>query len=209
VPLRFVFNRQEAGDCTSRVVFPDFGVTRSLAPFARTTLEFTPDRHGEFGFACGMNMVHGTLLVEPNGHANGADNGSTGTVEHLAEAVGIGPRREVAEPTETVITLRPGGISCASCVSTIEQALLELPGVDRAAVNMGTERVTVDYDPEHVTLDRLRQAITDSGYELLEEEVQAADNGGDAEAVARRAEIGDLNRRVLLGPFSRRRCSLQ
>ena len=66
VPLRLVFDRKEAGDCTSRVVFPDFGVTRSLAPFARTTLEFTPDRSGEFGFACGMNMVHGTLLVESN-----------------------------------------------------------------------------------------------------------------------------------------------
>jgi len=25
-------------------------------------------RAGEFGFACGMNMVHGRLVVEPNGH---------------------------------------------------------------------------------------------------------------------------------------------
>jgi Cu+-exporting ATPase len=200
VPLRLVFDRQEAGDCTSRVVFPDFGVTRSLAPFTRTTLEFTPNRSGEFGFACGMNMVHGTLLVEPSGKANGGGNGAaTGTVEHVAEAVGVGPRRKVAEPVETVIALRPGGISCASCVSTIEQALLEIPGVDRAAVNMGTERVTVDYDPDQVTLDRLRQAVTESGHELLEDEVQAAGEGGDSEATARRAEIADLSRRVLVG----------
>ena len=66
VPLRLVFDRQEAGDCTSRVVFPDFGISRFLAPFARTALQFTPERSGEFGFACGMNMVHGTLLVEPD-----------------------------------------------------------------------------------------------------------------------------------------------
>jgi Cu+-exporting ATPase len=80
VPLRLVFDRQETGDCTSRVVFPDFGVSRSLAPFASTAVEFTPDRSGEFGFACGMNMVHGTLLVEPDGSGNGHANGSGSTL---------------------------------------------------------------------------------------------------------------------------------
>ena len=42
VPLRLVFDRQEASDCSDRVVFPDFQASRSLAPFATTTLEFTP-----------------------------------------------------------------------------------------------------------------------------------------------------------------------
>ena len=68
VPLRLVFDRQEGGDCTSRVLFSDFGVSRALPAHTRTTVEFTPDRAGEFGFACGMNMVHGTLLVEPASH---------------------------------------------------------------------------------------------------------------------------------------------
>ncbi|HEV2036196.1 MAG TPA: cupredoxin domain-containing protein, partial [Candidatus Dormibacteraeota bacterium] len=65
VPLRIVFDRQEGGDCTSRVVFPDFAVNRSLPAMAKTAIEFTPDKSGQFGFACGMNMVHGTLVVEP------------------------------------------------------------------------------------------------------------------------------------------------
>src|SRR5215472_11492208 len=73
VPLRMLFDRQESGECTSRVVFPDFGWNRSLPAYAKTAVEFTPDRAGRFGFACGMNMVHGTLVVEPgpsgNGHA--------------------------------------------------------------------------------------------------------------------------------------------
>ncbi|MEX2420420.1 MAG: cupredoxin domain-containing protein, partial [Actinomycetota bacterium] len=64
VPLRLIFDRQETGECTSRVVFPDFKVNRSLVPFTRTTVDLLPERSGEFGFACGMNMVHGTLLVE-------------------------------------------------------------------------------------------------------------------------------------------------
>ncbi len=65
VPLRIVFDRQEGGECTSRVVFPDFALSRLLPAMAKTTVEFTPDKSGRFGFACGMNMVHGTLVVEP------------------------------------------------------------------------------------------------------------------------------------------------
>ena len=64
VPLRIIFDRQEGGDCTSRVVFPDFALNRSLPAMAKTAVEFTPDKSGQFGFACGMNMVHGTLVVE-------------------------------------------------------------------------------------------------------------------------------------------------
>ena len=72
VPLRIVFDRQESGECTSRVVFPDFALNRPLAAFGRTTVELLPDRAGEFGFACGMNMVHGKLIVEPGPNGHGA-----------------------------------------------------------------------------------------------------------------------------------------
>lgn len=27
--------------------------------------EFAPDKPGEFTFACGMNMMHGKIIVEP------------------------------------------------------------------------------------------------------------------------------------------------
>src|SRR6266508_2470959 len=63
LPVRLVFDRQESGECTNRVVLPDLGLSRSLPAFTTTNVEFTPDRVGEFGFACGMNMVHGTLVV--------------------------------------------------------------------------------------------------------------------------------------------------
>lgn len=76
VPLRIVFDRQESGECTSRVVFPDFALNRALPAMAKTAVEFTPDQSGRFGFACGMNMVHGTLIVEPR------LNGETGEATH-------------------------------------------------------------------------------------------------------------------------------
>ncbi|WP_241746260.1 cupredoxin domain-containing protein [Streptomyces lydicus] len=67
VPVEFVFDRQESGECTSRVVFPELQVSAALPAHTRTTVRVSPDRTGTFGFACGMNMVHGTLLVEPAG----------------------------------------------------------------------------------------------------------------------------------------------
>jgi Cu+-exporting ATPase len=73
VPVRLNFDRQETGDCTSRVVFADFGINRTLPAFATTTIDLVPDRAGEFGFACGMNMVHGTLVVTANGHHSAVD----------------------------------------------------------------------------------------------------------------------------------------
>ncbi len=63
VPLRLVFDRQESGDCTSRVVFPDLGVSAELPAFAQTVVEIVPDKPGVFAFACGMNMNHGVLTV--------------------------------------------------------------------------------------------------------------------------------------------------
>jgi Cu+-exporting ATPase len=81
VPLRILFDRQESGECTSRVVFPDFALNRALPAYATTAVEFTPDRTGRFGFACGMNMVHGTLVVEPSGDGSGNGRASDAAVE--------------------------------------------------------------------------------------------------------------------------------
>jgi len=67
VPVEIEFDRQESGDCTSRVVFPDLQLSAALPAHQHTTVRFTPARVGSFGFACGMNMIHGTLVVVPNG----------------------------------------------------------------------------------------------------------------------------------------------
>ena len=54
VPVRLWFDRQESGDCSSRVVFPDFKVNQTLPAYATTAVEFTPRQDGEYAFACGM-----------------------------------------------------------------------------------------------------------------------------------------------------------
>lgn len=66
VPLRINFVRDEDEDCSRWVIFPDFGVERTLPAYRTTTVELTPDREGDFLFTCRMGMYHGSLIVVPD-----------------------------------------------------------------------------------------------------------------------------------------------
>jgi Cu+-exporting ATPase len=61
--VRLMFDRRESGECSSHVVFSDFGIDKTLPAFETTAVEFTPKEPGEYEFACGMNMLHGKLVV--------------------------------------------------------------------------------------------------------------------------------------------------
>ncbi|MCL4239815.1 MAG: heavy metal translocating P-type ATPase [Dehalococcoidia bacterium] len=203
VPVRLVFDRQEGSDCTSRVVFPDFRISKSLPAFQRTSVEFTPERTGSFGFACGMNMVHGTIVVEeaatdgsapPEKPANGESH------EHeVARAVGVGPTIQVDGVSRVEFALLGGGVTCPTCVTNIESFVEQLPGIDRVDVNFGAERVTVAFDPTQVSVAEMKAAIESSGYRVREREEPGSAETEDAEASARQAEIRDLTRRVVFG----------
>lgn len=64
-PVRLDFYRDETASCSEQVIFGDFGVARDLPAFKTTSIEFMPDKIGEFTFTCGMNMLRGKLIVEP------------------------------------------------------------------------------------------------------------------------------------------------
>ncbi len=65
------------------------------------------------------------------------------------------------------ITLQIAGMTCASCVAHNEQALGDLPGVEKVVVNLATGKATVEYDPRRVTLADMRKAVADIGYEVV------------------------------------------
>jgi Cu+-exporting ATPase len=64
VPLKMIFDRREDSPCSDEIVLPEFGIRRALPAHAKTELTVTPERTGEFEFTCGMNMLHGKILVE-------------------------------------------------------------------------------------------------------------------------------------------------
>src|SRR6266536_5862696 len=87
VPVEIEFDRQETGDCTSRVVFPDLQLSAALPAHEHTTVRFTPREAGSFGFACGMNMIHGTLVVAPDGHGAAPDDHDHAAPPAMADGV--------------------------------------------------------------------------------------------------------------------------
>ena len=62
------------------------------------------------------------------------------------------------------------GMTCASCVRRIEKALVRVPGVERASVNLATERASVVFHAEAVSVDALREAVEHAGYGIREEQ---------------------------------------
>ena len=63
-PVRLRFTRQESASCSEKVLFPDFNQNAMLPEGQEVTLEFTPDKPGEYGFQCQMGMLRGKLIVE-------------------------------------------------------------------------------------------------------------------------------------------------
>jgi len=61
-----------------------------------------------------------------------------------------------------------GGMTCASCVAHVEEALRDVPGVTSVAVNLGSEKATVEYI-EGTTYADMKKAVEDAGYELGKE----------------------------------------
>lgn len=57
------------------------------------------------------------------------------------------------------------GMTCASCVAHVEEALSGVPGVISANVNLASEKATVEYTGETEPSD-LRRAVKEAGYEL-------------------------------------------
>ena len=73
------------------------------------------------------------------------------------------------------IILPVGGMTCASCVAHVERALGKVDGVVAANVNLATERARVEYVAGLATVDALREAVRDAGYEVLDEQSQDFD----------------------------------
>ena len=73
-------------------------------------------------------------------------------------------QREPAKTDARTLTIPIEGMSCASCVTKIEQGLGAIQGVTRASVNLATEQATVEYRPAVVSPAGLYQTIRSLGY---------------------------------------------
>lgn len=72
--------------------------------------------------------------------------------------------QEEVSPGARRIDLPVTGMSCASCASKIQDALLKLKGVDSASVNFAAEKATVFYNPSEGSVQEFIKTIKDIGY---------------------------------------------
>ncbi|EHJ53011.1 heavy metal translocating P-type ATPase [Streptococcus macacae] len=56
------------------------------------------------------------------------------------------------------------GMTCASCAVTVENAVKKLDGVEDAAVNLTTEKMTLDYDRAKLSQADIAKAVASAGY---------------------------------------------
>ncbi|XES76691.1 MAG: heavy metal translocating P-type ATPase [Candidatus Bathyarchaeia archaeon] len=85
--------------------------------------------------------------------------------------------------------LQIGGMTCINCAKSIEKALNGREGIYTATVNFAMENVTVEYNPEQISLPAIKKAIQNVGYEIIEPKQKTVE---DAEGKARQKHIRHL-----------------
>jgi Cu+-exporting ATPase len=91
------------------------------------------------------------------------------------------------------------GMTCANCAVTIERTLnRKVPGVVKASVNFAAERLQVEYIPSLTSIDEIIETVEKVGYGVVHPDAAEAE-GEDAELAARREEIANQTRKLLVG----------
>lgn len=65
----------------------------------------------------------------------------------------------------TNLTLKVEGMSCNHCVNSIEGAMKELGASGK--VNLAGKEVTVEFDESKLSVEAIKEAIEDQGYEVV------------------------------------------
>ena len=110
---------------------------------------------------------------------------SRGKIEEAIRSAGY-------EVVSDEASLAIGGMHCAACVGTIEEALRSIPGVMNASANLATGRATIEYDSAIVRKGDFVRAVEMAGYRVLGAE------GVRAERLAKARELREGFRLLLV-----------
>lgn len=69
----------------------------------------------------------------------------------------------VSAATRTV-TIRVKGMTCGGCATSVEKALKSTDGVTDARVNFKSGKAVIKYDDQKITVAKLREVITNTGF---------------------------------------------
>lgn len=106
------------------------------------------------------------------------------------ESIGYGVVREKRDAI-----IRIDGMSCASCVRTIETTLKRNSGILDIKVNLATEKAAVSYDPTLITMEDIKATIEKIGYKFLRVE---SEESTDIEREAREKYLSDMKKKLIV-----------
>ena len=72
-------------------------------------------------------------------------------------------------------TLPVIGMACSACSANVENKLRSIVGISEASVNLVGRTALIDYDPTQVSLEEIKQHISDIGYDLVIDNEQSVE----------------------------------
>lgn len=117
-----------------------------------------------------------TSLNSSNGVYSAAANATTGNVSVTYDPAVI-TVKEIVSAIEkagfsvalSAVTYTVKGMTCASCVASIEKSLNAVEGVYSVNVNLGTSKVSVSFDEDRVSPKKIIETIESAGFEVADE----------------------------------------
>ena len=117
----------------------------------------------------------------------------------IAARIGEAVRQAGYKPAQQIVELSVTGMNCASCVGHVEKALLAVPGVAAASVNLATERARVTAFGGADLVPTLVAAVAKAGYEARPVEARRREaDGPDPASTQKEREQARLLRSVIL-----------
>ncbi|PNJ60342.1 ATP7B isoform 2 [Pongo abelii] len=95
---------------------------------------------------------------------DGAEGSGTDHRSSSSHSPGSSPRNQVQGTCSTTL-IAIAGMTCASCVHSIEGVISQLEGVQQISVSLAKGTATVLYNPSVISPEELRAAIEDMGFE--------------------------------------------
>ncbi|HDZ16804.1 MAG TPA: heavy metal translocating P-type ATPase, partial [archaeon] len=97
------------------------------------------------------------------------------------------------------IVIKIGGMTCASCVQTVEKALNKAEGITEAIVNLATEKATITFDASELNYDDIAEVINNTGYSALgREEIESISSKYDQEIENEERKFKTAKKRMLV-----------
>lgn len=112
-------------------------------------------------YFCSQHCVD-TFDADPHAYIHGDQARDEEPAPAMAHSVTTGYNPNLTGPVTAVLPIV--NLDCATCVQTIERALLKLDGVLEASVNFATAKAHVEYDVGRISLADIQQAIKKAGY---------------------------------------------